>query len=1052
MSPLLSLAPLFELVDSRAPRRDRSARILRWLTGIALAWLVLAPRVASAQADLPAPNPHDPISSMAQHANHWTEGSYDVWVLSGNCLIAQGALTAHCNQAVMWVDRTKTNGAQPQKVITYLEGNVLIDFNPSAPPGAGAPASVLGAAAPADAQFPSRLSDEHWFGRLYSFLPPSFHVPPPEPEPAAKPAVYLHAVVARQAETQSGVQQAQFAETIPPPAVVPVPLGNRRIRAFPRTDLPVQIQWVPSAGGNEWTAIVTSGVNLIIDGLPQFGSVDVSTDRLVLWTTGQQQPNLAGGHVQSENTPLEIYMEGNVVFRQGERLVQAQSMYFDANQQIGVVLNGEILTPLPVTPDNKIPGIARVRGNVLRQVGEDRYTGQDVSFTTSRLGDPSFEIRSQTGTYVDTQTPVVDPVTGQPMIDPRTGAPRINHDERFTGTNNVLYAEGVPVFYWPYVSLNLEKGSILKEFEIKTDSVFGTQVLTTLDVYQLLGVQNEPKGTTWEASLDYLSLRGFGGGTEYHYDTDHFFAVPGKTQGMLNAWFIDDHGIDDLGLDRRAITPESDFRGRLLAQHREQLPDDWQISGEVGYQATRNFLEEYFQREWDTYKDESTDLEIRRNVDNMSFTITAAVRVDDFFTETDRLPQLDHFWIAQPLLQDTLTWYEHSSGAYLSQGHATTPTDPTDAAKFTLLPWESPTGLQGSRFATRQELDYPFQLGPVKVVPFALGEVAHWDEDLDHNDLNRAYGVAGIRASMPMWAIDPTIQLPLLNVNGVAHKIDFNGDFSISESSSNLNELPLYDQLNDDSIQHFERRFEFNTFGPFGLLGIPTANLPLQFDPRYYALRRGSDEWVTGPTEIAGDQTVLRLDVDQRWQTKRGPPGDEHIIDWITLDTQVEIFPDAKQNYGSNVGLATYDFHWFVGDRVTVVSTAADDFFSGGQRMFTIGAFLNRPPRGSFYVGFYSLEGPFRQESVTTSYVYRMTPKWAVTFSDSFNVVPNADLSLAVGITRISESFLMTLGVNSDASRGTVGASFMLEPRGFGKTSLSRRGLDIPPAGTSGLE
>ena len=204
----------------------------------------------------------------------------------------------------------------------------------------------MGAAAPTDAQFPSRLSDEHWFGRLYSFLPPSFHVPPPEPEPAAKPAVYLHAVATRQAETQSGVQPAQFAETIPPPAVVPVPLGNRRIRAFPRTDLPVQIQWVPSPGGNEWTAVITSGVNLIIDGLPEFGSVDVSTDRLVLWTTGKQQPNLAGGHFQSEDTPLEIYMEGNVVFRQGERLVQAQSMYFDVNQQIGVVLNAEILTPL----------------------------------------------------------------------------------------------------------------------------------------------------------------------------------------------------------------------------------------------------------------------------------------------------------------------------------------------------------------------------------------------------------------------------------------------------------------------------------------------------------------------------------------------------------------------------------------------------------------------------------------------------------------------------------------------------------------------------------
>ena len=568
------------------------------------------------------------------------------------------------------------------------------------------------------------------------------------------------------------------------------------------------------------------------------------------------------------------------------------------------------------------------------------------------------------------------------------------------------------------------------------------------------------KEPTWEASLDYLSKRGFGGGTEFHYNTDHFFFEPGKTEGMINAWFIDDHGIDDLGLDRRAITPESDFRGRLLAQHREQLPNDWQITAEVGYQATRNFLEEYYEREFDTYKDQSTDLEIRRNYDNMSFTVTAAVRVDDFYTETDRLPQLDHFWIGQPLLQDTLTWYEHSSAAYLSQGHATTPTDPTDAAKFTLLPWETTvpgpttngTGYQGTRFATRQELDYPFQLGVVKFVPFALGEIAHWGDDLDHQDLNRAYGVGGVRASMPMWAVDPTVQLPLLNVNGIAHKIDFSGDFSISQSTSNLNNLPLYDQLNDDSIQHFERRFEFNTFGPFGLLAIPVANLPLQFDPRYYALRRGADEWVTGPTEIAGDQTVLRFDVDQRWQTKRGAPGDEHIIDWITLDTTAEVFPDAKQNYGSNLGQVTYDFHWFIGDRVTVVSTAADDFFSGGERMFTIGAFLSRPPRGSFYIGYFSLEGPMRQESITTSYVYRMTPKWAMTLSSSFNLVPNTDLSESITITRIGESFLMTVGVNADASRGTVGASFMLEPRGFGPNVLSRRGLDVPPAGASGLE
>ena len=93
MSPLVSLLTAFELGDSRAPRRAEGARILRWLCGLILAWHILTPRAALAQADLPAPDQHDPISVMAQHANHWTEGNYDVWLLKGNCLVAQGALS-----------------------------------------------------------------------------------------------------------------------------------------------------------------------------------------------------------------------------------------------------------------------------------------------------------------------------------------------------------------------------------------------------------------------------------------------------------------------------------------------------------------------------------------------------------------------------------------------------------------------------------------------------------------------------------------------------------------------------------------------------------------------------------------------------------------------------------------------------------------------------------------------------------------------------------------------------------------------------------------------
>ncbi len=343
------------------------------------------------------------------------------------------------------------------------------------------------------------------------------------------------------------------------------------------------------------------------------------------------------------------------------------------------------------------------------------------------------------------------------------------------------------------------------------------------------------------------------------------------------------------------------------------------------------------------------------------------------------------------------------------------------------------------------------QWGPVKVVPFALGEVAHWGEDLEQQDLNRAYGVVGVRTSLPMWAVDPTAESSLWNVHGIAHKVVFSADYSASQATDgnqDMLNLPLYDVLDDDSVQFFRRRFAFDTFGSPG-----DPQFPATFDPRLYALRRGLDESVTGPTEIAGNQSVFRLDVDQRWQTKRGPPGDQHIIDWITLDTEAEVFTSANENFGTNLGLVDYDFHWYVGDRTTIVSSAAADFFSGGQRTFTVGAFLSRPPRGTLYTGFYVLEGPIHQEAINTSYTYRMSPKWAATITSTFNVSPSSNIGESVALTRIGDAFLMTIGMNVDASRGTVGASFLLEPRGLGSSRLTHGGnLDLPPAGVFGLE
>ena len=238
---------------------------------------------------------------------------------------------------------------------------------------------------------------------------------------------------------------------------------------------------------------------------------------------------------------------------------------------------------------------------------------------------------------------------------------------------------------------------------------------------------------------------------------------------------------------------------------------------------------------------------------------------------------------------------------------------------------------------------------------------------------------------------------------------------------------------------------------------IPSPALRLspfpQFDERFYAVRRGIMDWVTGPTEIADDLTVVRLGLDQRWQTKRGISGQEHILDWITLDANMEIFPSPEQNFNQTAGMFDYDFHWFAGDRLTFLSYGGADFFSDGQRWNTAGTFLSRPPRGSIYLGLNSFEGPISSEVITASYTYRMTDKWLSTFGTSFDLRSEGNIGENFRLTRVGESFLFTVGANVDVSRGNFGFSVALIPRFLGHSqSVTRGQVDLPPAGLYGLE
>jgi len=746
---------------------------------------------------------------------------------------------------------------------------------------------------------------------------------------------------------------------------------------------------------------------------------------------------LAGGE-----GPLEFYLEGNIIFRQGDRVIYADRMYYNVRQQYGVVLNAEMLTPVP-----DYQGLLRLKAEVLQQVNRQHFEAYNAALTSSRLGVPRYWFQAQNVSVDDVQTPVVDPFTNQPLVSPQ-GDPQVEHQLLATSRNNSIYVGGVPIFFWPVIATDLtEPTYYLTSARFKTDNVFGTGVQLDWDLYQLLGIANKPPNTRWTLSTDYFSLRGPALGTDFQYQGDTLFGLPGPYRGFLDAWGIYDTGEDNLGRDWRDLQIPDPLRGRVLGRHRQYLPGEFILSAEVGLASDFNFLEQYFEQEWDTLKDQSTAIDLKRLLANNSFEITGEVRPNGFVTDTEWLPRGDHFLLGQPLLFDRLTWHEHTSVGYARLREASPPPDPQQVAVVSPLAWEA--NIEGLRAATRHELDLPLELGPAKIVPYLLGEAAYWGEDLTGNSLERGYFQTGVKASVPIWRADPTLQSELFNLNGLAHKVTFEGEFLYADASADLTDLPLYDQLDDNATEFTRRQMAVRTFGqPVGTF------VPLRFDERFFAHRSNLQGYVASPTEIADDLLEFRLGVNQRWQTKRGLGGQQRIIDWIVLDVGLALFPESQRdNFGAALGLVDYDFQWHLGDRFAILSDGFYDGFDQGLRQATIGGLMSRPEYGSLYVGFRSTEGPISSNILTGSLSYRMSEKWIATGGASWDFGSAGNIGQNLALTRVGESFLIKVGFNYDASRGNFGVSFGIEPRFLPTSRLGRvGGVQIPPAGALGLE
>ncbi len=1052
-------------------RRNRTLAAATLALGLAVWGLVAARGQDAVRQSLVAPGNAQPVQINADNIATWTEGGRRIFFLQGKVSIEQGVISLRMPQGVVWVDEEGKQKSGIYNIDVYGEGGVTIDNGPQ---GQAADSAIVQLATRGVVRIKAyggpveqaMRADEVLFqrARAVKAAAPTVAATPlvvaetPRPQPAPpkplpKDLATTPIMPPSLLPSTPAIQQVQALQPPPAPNVAPIPSTElppapsaelpppprefsgpaRRFSVKPRTGQGISLDSFPAGG--ETAYVIAKGVIVTVgDPSDPKGFLDIEADRMVFWSKGNPREifnKMQSSEGETSNS-LELYLTGNVEIRtlskansrgQTETL-RADEVYYDVGRNVAIALRADL-----ELSDPKLPYPLHFKTDEFFRLNEQLFqTNQMQVYSTVLPSDPGLKIEIRQATIEERDTTKKN-LFGLKYTDKETGAPRETKEHFVTGRDMVVRLEGVPVFYFPFIKTRAEDPlGPLDGVSLGANRVYGFHIYTTWDIFDLIGVER-PDSTRWHLMIDYLSARGPALGTEFLTSGGDLFGINNKYEQRLAAWGIYDTGADLLGANRGRrvfIDPVTsvpvthpDFRGRILDRTNiQELPWGFSVQLQAGFISDRNFMEQYYKQEWDNELNQETSLYVKQQVDRWAWSLLVEPRVRQWITETEWLPRADGYLIGQKLFE-LLTYNAHASAGYAQLR-------PAEGPPFPYAPTDAPTNT--GRFDIWQDLSLPFQAGPFKVVPYIVGDLAYYTNDISGDDQGRIYGGAGLRTSMPFSKLYPDVDSELFNLNGIYHKIVLSANWFVADSNTRFTTLPQLDRFNDDAsdqalrdIRPWQPKF-YPTTGAF----LTTSPV---FDPQFYALRRLIDSHIDTLDRI----DVVQLDLRQRWQTKRGMPGNQHVVDWMTLDLGLSIFPQSnRDNFGEPIGILEYDWLWNIGDRTALLSSGWFETIDNGPRVWNGGVVFNRPDATNFYLGYRQID-PLNSKAVIASATYAFSAKYAATASTVWDFgVHNQSYNFMV--TRIGTDVRVSFGVSYNSIVNNFGVQFEVVPNLIGRS------------------
>jgi hypothetical protein len=777
--------------------------------------------------------------------------------------------------------------------------------------------------------------------------------------------------------------------------------------------------------GNEMVSVITNPY-LLYDALDGKPAIEFHSQRMVTFSPMQHD---AANKTDAGSTEIPgaknaakyitgVYMEGDVTLNAGDMTIHAKRIYYDFTSQRAVMLDSTLYS---VDTTRNVP--VYLRAKEIRQLARGEYAAKDASFSTSEFHTPHYNIGAS-NVYLQDITPHVEGETGHPY-DPSTHT-KEEHIYAFKAQNTTVDVQGVPIFYWPYLAGDTSNDDIpLRRIRVSNSREYGLSLQTNWNLFALAG-QPDPKNFHADLSLDYFGKRGPAGGVDANWNGDDY-------KGLFRSYGLEDRGVDRLGASRTNVDVLSDERGRVFGEHHLDLGDGWTMNLEGSYISDPNFLQEFFNSEFNGEKEHETSFYLKHQDDSSALSFlgkfnlldftTVSDQVDDQFT-TEKKPEAKYWRIGDSFL-DLFTYYSESGAAnvhsditnYTPQQLSLYPTllgppasvlanqsNLTFRQAYEKRGWTTNDVLRGD---TRQEIDMPLALGDLKVTPYATGRVTAWDNafpDTQSGDTTRIWGSTGIRSSVEFWRVYSDVDSTFWDVHQLRHIIE--PQFNVFATGT--------DQDRND-LQPFDRDVE----------GISRAS-------------------------------GFSLDLNQKWQTKRGGPGHWRNVDWVTLNIQWNQFYDrdrADNLADNNVPLffpqsplrgfyfasrpelslvqnsIAVDGTWRIGERTRFIGELNHNTQDQRLEQAAAGVAVDQTDTLSYFFGNRYVRA-LGTDEWTIGADYRISRKYEIVASEDYDFALNKNILSSFTLMRKLPRFNTAITVVYDADNADTTVEFTAWPEG----------------------